>query len=880
MNKIVACRKNISVYKNFLIGFLFAFLLSITHFSYAAQNMVFCDAIWLAQQNKIIKISASDGHILRQIDVTEKVSALALDKQRAKVWAVLSNKLVSYDFAANKISEFLLLDIDEYNHSSGYYDYSESEKYKLIVDELNGSLWLYKNNNIWHLSENGDLLRQITINNEIESIALISANDQIWVATEYAINIYRQSDGQQIQQVSVPGDIETIAYDKSLNNIWVAAESTLLRYNLDGELQYQQTIYDVELIVPDHNGKLWLATEHTLYNQDASGIRLFQMSPFGGYDDEIEVMFLEPANQSVWVSNEEEIIHVDNQSQILQRITLNDKSKEQVLYKDIFPPQLRFISPASGSYQNIARPLLQLEYSDDGIGVDTSSLVIQQDGLTITFDCQHNALQSNCRPTRDLTEGLTDLSAIISDYNGNASLPALTSFTTDTIRPVITVLSHRNGAYVNQEQQNITGHLSEFSTFTVNSTSILLGLNHAFSVPVQLIEGRNEFVLTAQDPAGNGSMELWVLNLDTVPPVAAQADKLSISEVSSGKTTVTGQAGAVEAGSIIEIVNLTTSITMTTLVANDGSFTLNISANPGDELQITVIDQAGNRSPFTRINVPLPLKINITYPVEGSVINSDVVNVEGTFSGPSNAGIAVNGQVAAIHNGKFYLNNLAVMQGENTIKANLATSAGHSSTDSITVTGEGLSKYKMFFDEYFGMSPFTTNLYIFDTEPTSIKEIKVDLETDGVYESIIKDAGSSLPLRYQAPGLYQTTIVITDQNSSIYTYQYNIVIYDIKILDVILQSVYKNMLSDLSSGNIEKAMQALTGVMRKKFKESFYLNQSNLAQIINKLGTISGGMINNEMAEYVITRQENSKQVAFSVYMIKGHDGVWRIGEM
>ena len=89
------------------------------------------------------------------------------------------------------------------------------------------------------------------------------------------------------------------------------------------------------------------------------------------------------------------------------------------------------------------------------------------------------------------------------------------------------------------------------------------------------------------------------------------------------------------------------------------------------------------------------------------------------------------------------------------------------------------------------------------------------------------------------------------------------------------------MLEQLSSGKISQAMNALTGNMREKFETAFTNSSNQLATIVPKLGTIAGGaLINRNMAEYVIMRTENGQQVAFAIYLVKGRDGVWRIGEM
>ena len=82
-----------------------------------------------------------------------------------------------------------------------------------------------------------------------------------------------------------------------------------------------------------------------------------------------------------------------------------------------------------------------------------------------------------------------------------------------------------------------------------------------------------------------------------------------------------------------------------------------------------------------------------------------------------------------------------------------------------------------------------------------------------------------------------------------------------------------------AEGNISGAMLSLNGVMRYKYQTAF-TNSTTLQTVIPKLGTIEGGSITGDTAEFIIVRQENGQPVAFKIYLVRDGDGIWRIAEM
>lgn len=768
-----------------------------------------------------------------------------------------------------------------------YVGNDDSNDINLIVNELDGTLWLSKGDKIWHLTSSGQSLLSLQLSGEIETFTLIPSNQHIWVATTNTAHIYQQTDGLLLQKIAIDSEVEVLAYDNQLKEVWIASDFNLFRYSTNGISTHQQSFSNIESIEVDGKGRAWIAADNDLFYVDVSGTVLFQLTPFNGeVKPEIESVRLDPVDQTAWVAGKVGLVQVDTQGVIRQRIQLNSEVDDLALYSDIIAPVLSFLLPTQESYINTATPTLSLQYSDNGIGTDTSTLNIQENGLTLPITCQHVNSISTCTPDNALIEGLHTLDATVEDYAGNSSLKASTSFTVDTITPTITVNSHWNGAFVNQSAQALSGSLSEFATLDINGLPITLGLNHIFTYPVLLLEGQNNFLFTAKDQASNVGTFPFILFLDSVPPTAANVGSIVVADVINAESIITGQAGSVEGDATVEVTNLSTNIITTVQAKADGSFSLTVQANPNDKLDIVVIDKAGNRSAESIVQVPLPLSIAITSPVDLTSIQGDTVNVEGTFKGPVNTGITINGEVAAIIDDKFYVDNLNLQAGVNTVTAYLSTPDGTTLQYAISITSNAPSIYSVDADPYSGMAPLLVNFDIDETQlnatqPSSIQSVNVDFESDGVVDYTSTDLTLPINFTYALPGKYLTTTTIVDINGVTQTYQNYIIVYDPVALDTKLRSIYTGMLDELITGNVDNAMHYLTGTMQAKFKTSFINGGTNLANIIPKLGSIAGGaLINGDLAEYVITRFENGQQVSFAIYLVKGRDGVWRIGEM
>ncbi len=116
----------------------------------------------------------------------------------------------------------------------------------------------------------------------------------------------------------------------------------------------------------------------------------------------------------------------------------------------------------------------------------------------------------------------------------------------------------------------------------------------------------------------------------TVSIPAPIVTKIAISDPVDGLVTITGSAGSVTGGNIVEAVNLTqtgqsrllehllwgvayAATTNQTTAAADGSFSLQLTANLGDRIRVTQLDAAGNASDAVTLTAPYePIALDYT----------------------------------------------------------------------------------------------------------------------------------------------------------------------------------------------------------------------------------------------------------------------------
>lgn len=369
--------------------------------------------------------------------------------------------------------------------------------------------------------------------------------------------------------------------------------------------------------------------------------------------------------------------------------------------------------------------------------------------------------------------------------------------------------------------------------------------------------------------------------LDTVAPAKADTAKIQVSDVLDNQTTLTGLANSVEGFATIEVTNLTTN-SVTSIQANeDGSFSLSVIANAGDKLNIIVIDRAGNQSVLSEMEVPLPLSIEVTTPLNSAVIQGDSVNIEGVFKGPSNVGITINGHAAEVSpNGSFILNGLALNTGDNVIGVVLTTLAGDTVIKDITVTSNGLTQPFNFEPNFnSGPAPFNVDLEFAWYGNEVISQIDIDYEGDGIIDYTTNSEQDSFTTLFTEPGIYRPSISVTT-GSAIYQKQTVILVQSRESMIQLFTALWDGMNTALVLGDVSTALTYLNDFGQRQYGPVFEVLKDKMPQIVQSYSIPKGVLITGNVGELAVNRNYKGQNRIYFIYFMRGQDGVWKLHNM
>jgi PKD repeat protein len=434
-----------------------------------------------------------------------------------------------------------------------------------------------------------------------------------------------------------------------------------------------------------------------------------------------------------------------------------------------------------------------------------------------------------------------------------------------------------------------------------NGIIVLFGKGDGtFQSPLRYIAGRQAEDIAIVDLNHDGLLDLTVLNsgssdlsvllakakdtalppADTTPPAPVDLSKVTVSAVTNGQVTITGTPGSVEAGAQVRVVNVTTGTIATVTASTDGSFTLQLTAQEGHALALTVTDAAGNVSAVRTTSVGAAVQVAISFPVHGAYLSGNRIAVRGTVQGPFNTGVTVNGIVALIYNGTFIATDVPVY-GHETLTAIATTLSGQTAQASVTVEGDsdpivlevtpspntGIAPLAVTFESQFGST-------------TPIQSLSIDFDGNGTFDFTTSGPNTPLQHTYTTPGLYTTRLRATDQQGGIFNAETTIAVQDVAMMDAMFKSIWSNMNAALVAGDITTALTFLDGAAQRKYEPVWRVLQPHMAEIVASYSPIRGVEIGQNVAEYGVNRTINGENRLFLIYFLRDATGVWRLAAM
>jgi hypothetical protein len=403
------------------------------------------------------------------------------------------------------------------------------------------------------------------------------------------------------------------------------------------------------------------------------------------------------------------------------------------------------------------------------------------------------------------------------------------------------------------------------------------GTEASYVSPNRLPEGLNVLNAQAVDLFGHPSNRISAnFVIDTIPPQFLSVTPADGTNVPQTETTISGFLDDPTASVLLFDGN------GAVIAAGGAAFSFAVQIKPGTNLfTLLARDPAGNESSMVLRLLHSSLTVKITSPAPGTVLNRTRVLVTGTFQGPANTGISVNGTVALVSGNQFLL-NLDLVPGPNTLTAVATTLDGATATDTlnVSVSQTETDPFEVTITPAMGIAPLPVRFTVGNFTGQAITRVELDADGNGSTDRIVTDLSVPIDVTYANPGAYLARVkVIYGQNQS-YEQTLAVVVQDAVQMDALFTDLWNGMNDALVRGDVNGAAQYLNESAKHKYLPVFDTLKLQFPQIIASYSPLRHVLISEDIGEYAIVRNFNGQNRIYLIYFLRDADGVWRVDGM
>lgn len=759
----------------------------------------------------------------------------------------------------------------------------------------------------------------------------------VWFADDqYAYQV--DTDTNIVTRSFLLNKAHDLAVDGS--NLWSATGQQLSKYNSSGAPLFQISLQALNLVPPLHlvadpyNGSVWVTDSIVLGHQN----KLAHLTKLGQLLGEwpISTRIWDSAlslDQSLWLLSKKRLNHYDAQGTLLASYNLGAPvrddpkfiaidsiakrlwvaSETQLLQYDLANPTLPLLNialpavisgitiiPGSGTLWALAEKNLR-GYARDGVLVNTVNLK----ALGIANPRRLVYEPASLSLWLGHETGLSRLSA---DGTVIITLPAATPVqaigtSPFVVTPTLTLIQPPQDAYLNNPKPTFTlGYDAQCANqpcgfdpayYSSYSLTALLNNNavgnlfvfdpvtgHTNYTPTNVLpEGVTPFTAQASDSFGHVTNSIdTVVTIDTIAPSFVGISPRDGSVIATKQVNIEVTIDDATASVMLESAG---AVTGNSASGSYPTFSFPVTLNPGlNTYTLTAYDRAGNSTSQTLHLSFNPVSVAITTPIAGATIAGDNALVSGTYQGPVNTGINVNGIVASQVGDRFYA-EVPLNPGANTLTATATTPEGMTAIQTVSVNRNGTAPIQVKVEPMSGIAPLKTNFTVsISTAAVTLRSIQIDFDGDGNIDYNSADPSVPASFTYATPGVYQANITVTDSLNNAFTQVVLVSVQDGVQMDQLFTTLLGGMNTALISGDVTKAGSFLNTAAKQKYLPVFQTLLAQMPQIIASYSPLRRVSITGEIGEYAINRTIGGRNKLFLIYFLKDSDGVWRLDAM
>lgn len=269
--------------------------------------------------------------------------------------------------------------------------------------------------------------------------------------------------------------------------------------------------------------------------------------------------------------------------------------------------------------------------------------------------------------------------------------------------------------------------------------------------------------------------------------------------------------------------------------------------------------------------------VTITSPAEGTTVPGRTFEVRGTFTGPVNTGISVNGSPALTFGNQWVSAPMRIASGPFAISATATTMDGSTANDTNNVTvGAAVPDIELLPKQSGNIAPADIGFRFRSAEGVVFGNVQVDFDGNGSDEYDGPASGIPASYRYASPGLY-TARAKTLVSGNLVTTERTILIADVVVQRQRACAVYGELRAALTANDLEASLRTFTDAKRESMRPYFTALGNNRPVFATRLGTIANGTVGVDHASLIALRIESGQPIGYPVGFVSGADGVWRI---
>lgn len=683
---------------------------------------------------------------------------------------------------------------------------------------------------------------------------------QVWVWGEHRVVAVDGVTGNILGGWRAEDDIEAAAM--ALNgSLWILTEHRIIRLNPLGQVEHaipHRIEGDlVGLCLDELGGSLWAGTKHALFRwvladlsspprrygqgKDEAATEARDSGEDAEHEKPLRGLAVHPVFGTVWALRDSSLSIMSRDGERLATVNLRDMALEKARHI-AFDPQ-DFTLWVAGKHT-----LLNLTSAGEFLRI----LSAPRDVDRIA------AIPFELRPSI----------AIASPAEGS-----VIANTQPDIRIAVGSLCNRvpclmqESYYTGLSLEVLLDGISPGNSFSFeNATAV-------FRPTIPLAQGEHAIEAAAVDIYGNRSAAATSrFQVDTVPPSFLRIEPADGSTVDGSIVAIRGLVDDASATVVLQ------SEAAGFIAAGGASFDFAAELVSGaNRFSLTARDAAGNTRMASLVIYFNPFEVSIETPTPGAVVDAGTAIVSGAFTGPSHAGVVVNGQAAHVL-GQRFLAVVDLAPGTQTIQV-VATwlPAGRASaevtvavrpTETANVTVQALPRG--------GVAPLPVT---FSADGGgAIEYMQIDIDGDGGAEAV--SFGEPIPYTFSAPGLYAVRAVVGLSSGERLAQMLPIIVADGAETDARFRALWGGFNEALVRGDLPGALARLDQGAQERYEPVLRVLLPEMSRIVGSYSAPQRVSYGEDTAEYAVVRERDGEPHIYFIYFIRDFDGIWRIDSM